>query len=654
MSKHELNCSWHFAKQPAACQDIGPNDAAAEHFSATPYPSLIREAIQNSLDVVADENEPLKMKFEFGRMRAKTYPAFYELRDHIKGVLSLYKDKAKPQYEDMLMHFNTVYNNQETLDYIKVSDFNTKGMDYNTDNSPFHAFVRAVGLTVKKEESAGGSFGFGKAAYFLMSPIRTILVSTKTEQGQTFFEGAASLCTHIYMDEDGNLVKHHHYGYYDNQGGTRPSSAEEIPEKFRRVETGTDIYIMGVDGSNEKREKAYAEMTKAALRHFWLAFKHRKLVVDIGDTTHINSETLDDLMRKHFCEDHDSSRAGDDYNPLPYYEAVTNANTSNDYLLVNKELNLLGKVCLYVWKNKNARDSVIYMRKQRMFIFRARSYSASYGYYAVFICTDDKGNKLLRSIEDPSHKNWDSNRNKDAGKDISNELRTFIDDSIHEIFASHSGESLGIVGLDDYLFVPEELIGSDHKDAEESPLFGEPIPEAQEEGIFPTSTIESSAVQSLVRKESVGKVVITTSHQGERMPGGELGGHQRKAEKKKKKGEGGSPDKTGYTGSDFAEESNFRINIPVSYRVIAQSEEGKTMHSIIIHTNRDVEHGQIAIIVGGEEKNEELNIEWASIGDVRGNTISNLKLSADKINEIKLKFEDNMKHTIQLTAYEFE
>ncbi len=41
----ECNCSWHFAKQPEASQDVGPNDAAAEHFTATPLHTL--EQIQS-------------------------------------------------------------------------------------------------------------------------------------------------------------------------------------------------------------------------------------------------------------------------------------------------------------------------------------------------------------------------------------------------------------------------------------------------------------------------------------------------------------------------------------------------------------------------------------------------------------------------------
>jgi hypothetical protein len=203
------------------------------HFTATPYPSLIRESIQNSLDVVYDVSKPVRMKFSFGRISPRQFTSFYDLRSHIQGVIDLYKDKAIPQYLDMLECFEGSYSHQ--LEYIKVSDYNTKGMHYVPNDSPFHAFVRALGLTVKDEESSGGPFGFGKAAYFMMSPIHTVRISTKTCEGRIFFEGAASLCTHLMSDETGKKVKCQHYGYYDNQGGTQPiSSPNDIPAKFRR------------------------------------------------------------------------------------------------------------------------------------------------------------------------------------------------------------------------------------------------------------------------------------------------------------------------------------------------------------------------------------------------------------------------------------
>ena len=655
MNALECNCSWHFAKQPDASQDVGPNNAAAEHFTATPYPSLIRESIQNSLDVVLDKNQPLRMRFEFGKLRTKTFESFYELRSHIEGVISLYKDRAKPQYKDMLSCFDSSYNGQNVVEYIKISDYNTKGMDYKPNDSPFHAFVRAVGLTVKEEESSGGSFGFGKAAYFMMSPIHTVLVSTMTDEGKTFFEGAASLCTHLYRDESGQLVKYQHYGYYDNQEGKQPATIPtDIPNKFRREEVGTDIYIMGVDGASDKQAEAYEEMIRAALRHFWLAFMHNKLEVEIGDTL-INADTLDELMNTYFTELSDRYRDGDNYNPRPYYEAVKNANLNKDFIQVDRVLPLLGQVSLYIWKNKDARDGIVHMRKQRMFIYRARFYSSSYGYFGVFLCTDTYGNKLLKSIEDPSHKKWEPRRNRQQGRQIVEELQSFIDGVIRDIFVSQESGPLGITGLEDYLFVPEELVGSNREDVEDNPFFGEPSEDVQDEGTSPISVMsppEPKVGQG--PKESVGKVVSVSGNQGgKRMSGGELGGHKRGAGQKKK-GSGGSPDNMGFTPSDEDSIGEFKRNFPVQYRVAAQKVNGRVVHSIIIHTDFDVERGEIEIIVGGEEYDEFVDIVKTSMGNVKGNTITDLKLYSQRKNIIELEFADNMKHAIKLTAYEFK
>lgn len=656
MNVLECNCSWHFAKQQEASQDVGPNNAAAEHFTATPYPSLIRESIQNSLDVVLDKSQPLRMKFEFGKLRTRTFESFYELRSHIAGVLSLYKEKAKPQYEDMLNCFDLLCNGQSVVEYIKVSDYNTKGMDYKPNDSPFHAFVRAVGLTFKEEESSGGSFGFGKAAYFLMSPIHTVLVSTMTEEGKTFFEGAASLCTHLFKDENGQMVKYQHYGYYDNQGGKKPASLPtDIPNKFRREEVGTDIYIMGVDGSTEKQYEAYDEMIKAALRHFWLAFMHNKLEVEIGDTL-INADTLNELMITHFPEIIDRNRVGDNYNPRPYYEAVKNANSSKEFIQIDRVLPLLGQVSLYVWKNKDARDGIIHMRKQRMFIYRSRFYSNSYGYFGVFLCTDSYGNKLLKSIEDPSHRKWEPRRNRQLGKQIADELQAFIDESLRDIFVSQESGPLGVTGLEDYLFVPEELVGTNRDDIEDNPFFGEPSEEEQDEGTSPISIIAPpEPTFNSPKKESVGKVVTITGNQGgERMSGGELGGHKRREGKKKNKGSGGSPDITGFTPTEDANVGEFKRNIPVRYRVMAENRNGRMIHDIIIYSDFDIERGEIEIIVGGEEYDESVDIVKSSMGEVSGNTVTNLKLKAQIKNIVELEFADNMKHAIKLTAYEFK
>ena len=653
MSILERNCEWHFEKQPQAAQDIGPNNAAEAYFADTPYPSLIRESIQNSLDVVKDKSQPVKMKFEFGKLRTKSFDNFYKLREHIWGAYKLYGKKAD-QYKTMLERFDMTYNNQNVIYYIKVSDFNTTGMDYKPDDSPFYAFLRALGYNVKTDDAAGGSYGFGHSAFFVMSPIHTILVSTMTDAGKTYFEGAANLCTHLYKGKDGVETKYMHYGYYDNQDGQKPASLQtDIPDRFYRNEPGTDIYVMGVDGEASKVDAAYKEMVKATLRHFWLAIYNNKLIVEIGNTV-IDTDSLEELMSQNYPEILDKARSHDDYNPRPYYEAVKNAGTSNQFIKIDKKLSILGDTNLYIWKNKEARDGIVHMRNKCMYIFRARHYSSSYGYFGVLYFKDDKGGALLKDLEDPAHKKWEFSKLGDKGYLIREEINNFVSESLQSIFVTNGEGALGIAGTDEYLFVPEDLLTPDAEKLKDNPLFGTPDDDQQEEGNSPTTDIIDSDPTYIETKEKKGKVVILKPSKGKPKGGGSMGGHIRSTKKKRKKGKGTAPGGGGYEPDDTATEGEFLHNVPVDYRVMAEQKSGKMIHTISMKVENDVVNGQIEIIVGGEERDETVGIISSSQGTINGNTISDLVLSKDKRNIIELQFEDNMKHIVKLTAYEFK
>jgi len=130
MSNLELNCKWHFAKQLGGRED-GPNDPMQDNFKKTPYASLIRESIQNSLDVPLDSTQPVRMEFSISRIRAREYSNFFELKKHIQGCIKHFpnNDDAKATYQPMLKFLNSL-REIDNLYYIKVSDFNTIGMNY--------------------------------------------------------------------------------------------------------------------------------------------------------------------------------------------------------------------------------------------------------------------------------------------------------------------------------------------------------------------------------------------------------------------------------------------------------------------------------------------------------------------------------------------
>lgn len=279
-SKAECDCQWHPIYRNENDNSVGPSEPMSENFRQTPYASLVREAIQNSLDVPQKGNtDPIEVHFSIGFIDSKNFPQFFEIRKHIKGCIDNFpnNEKAKKIYPPMLRYINKVNRPGGKLHFIRISDYNTQGMPYvknGNNDSPFYAFVRSAGVSSKGDENAGGSFGFGKAAFFYLSPLRTVLVTTKTEDNEYFFEGVSSLCSYKI---DGKTVSN--LVYYDNNNGNPTTKFNKIPGRFQRkdadgneVGPGTDIFIMGVDFDNTgSEEQIYDEMYKAVLENFWMA-----------------------------------------------------------------------------------------------------------------------------------------------------------------------------------------------------------------------------------------------------------------------------------------------------------------------------------------------------------------------------------------------
>src|SRR5690554_2188768 len=98
----EKNCKWHFKLEGG--RDVGPNDPVDEKFKGQPYYSIVREAIQNSLDAIDNENEPVKVDFSFFDLNRNDYPEFFDIETHIKQCNSYYSenDNAKRLFDQML------------------------------------------------------------------------------------------------------------------------------------------------------------------------------------------------------------------------------------------------------------------------------------------------------------------------------------------------------------------------------------------------------------------------------------------------------------------------------------------------------------------------------------------------------------------------
>ena len=656
MGNVEKECSWHFAQQLGGRED-GPNDPMQENFKKTPYASLIRESIQNSLDVVLDKDNPVRMEFSIGSFNANNYPNFFDLRRHIEGCIAHYKNNqdAIQTYQPMI-EFLDGLGKYDKLYYIKVSDYNTLGMEYVKGNTelPFYAFVRAAGVSSKSDATAGGSFGYGKAAYFYISPLRTILVSTKTSSGNTYFEGVSSLCTHRLESDDKLYVS---VGYYDNNDGEPVSNEDDIPTKFKREECGTDIFIIGIDASD--RDSIYNEMTEAVLRNFWLSIYKRKLEVQI-DGTIINSDNISSIMEQYFPDEPDSKPKSRNYNPRLYLDAVANAGCDNNHIVIDDYYPTIGKIRLYAVKNKKATDKILYMRRPLMLVKAERTKSSN-GFLGVCVCEDQKGNEILRKTENPAHdewvaSNWKENRKTvNKGREAIKEIEEFIISAMEKMFSSRGKNIQNIQGLEEFLYIPTAV--EEDEDDNES-LIGDIIGKRDDEGNALSTNVSDDYILDKNDKIAIGKVMISNPlpnpHTKDKH-GDKLSGHG----SRKKNSTGGGGVTSGridsrYKDSDDGVSGTFLYEIPVKYRSFAQMEFGQIVHNIVIHSDYETLSGRIDLLIGGEQSDDMVSIKSCyPPATINQNSISGVHIKVGK-NIIKVKFADNMKHAIKLDAHELK
>ena len=648
----EKNCKWHFATSSGG-QDVGPNDAMSTFFKKDKYKSLVRECIQNSLDAVDDENNPVNILFKFRTLNGSSYPELFKLEEHIQGCIDLFSSQdAKDKFQPMLDYIHSSYYNG--LSYLEISDTNTTGMEWkmNDTTSPFYSFVRCAGNSSKSNPTAGGSYGFGKASYFNASKLRTVLISTKCKNERSYFEGVSSLCTHLV---NGNKLQA--VGYYDNNNGEPICNEDDIPTRFIRNDIGLSAFILGIDPNI-----CLEEIIESVCINFWLSIYENKLTItlNIGDdgVLLIDHNNIMSLIEAKYQNLEDKKRGHS--NPLPYLNAVRFNGQDNKHIMINSNIPYLGDVSFYVLKDKSATDRILYMRSPRMLI-KYETNRTSYGFWGVFICYDRIGNELLRKMESPQHDEWDykncqSGEDRDRGKKALKELKTFINNALADIFSANDSESLEIRGLSNYLYVPTSE-DDDDIDEDSETIVGSPTGNILEDGSSPTSMIKDFSTntgQLPNDSNPTGHIIIGSLTKAERDKNGKkLGGSS--DDNTRRNSEGGilgsdNPRET-YSDNDNGQEGTLVIPIDVSYRSFAQEESGEIVHILIINSDIEVDNGRIDLVIVGEQDDEFINIKKSDYGEVTKNRISNLSIPKGK-SRLKIQFFDNMKYSIKIKAYE--
>lgn len=701
MSKEITNQKWNFVEKRKNTIGQSREDSSFAPFLQNKLRCLVREYIQNSMDAHIDGelfNDPVKVAFSFGNLKCSDYEELIvSLKSRLRACSEYCKKypNGKDPYEDKLLYLDKCCQ-EGTIGFLKIADFNTKGMHY-VDNedvvSPFKACVRESSASYKENEHAAGSHGQGKTVGFVNSELNAVYYSTMTREGDTFGEGVIKLCNHKVED------KYFEAGaFYDSHNGEMPDSGTDIPEDFRRTEPGTDAYVLGID----ETEEAISIMKKEIIRSFFKAFYDEYLVVDvcgeIFDCNNLN-EKLDLYFPESEFSNFDSVRTSKpelNFNPRPYVLEVLNKKESDeDHIIFESDKDfpgqfaVLGHASLIAWKSEsikacNSRDSIVYMRDNSMAIEVKRGKNAK-GYYGIVIC-DGEGSEYLRKMENVTHDKWDEaeligqkKEIKQYSKKVLNAVKDFVAACENNMFPPETEEEHRLVSLKSRTL--GKLGGKNAPDEEDNwPTIN--IVDEVEGGKAKASNQESSiSVRSKKKKkksgtgtngEGAGEDTGTGGSEGTEGTGGAGGsggtGGNSGGSTKGPGGEGGNTgtgqnETSGEEGIEAESEENEPdgkkirpIILDAGSKHLMPCHDGQFALKLAIRVPKNYYSCSLVLQVQGLSGKMPLELESVSgnlkIGGLFNNEISGFDLQKDQVNIIKFTPKESVKNfTLIISAY---
>lgn len=423
-----MSISWRFGKDDGG-QDAGFHDPGVETFRGDFNRYLARELIQNSLDAVADPNKAVRVRFSLERIRRQDIPDIDSLCAAFERCEEYWRGQQKAS--SFFRRASEAANAEEIL-CLRVSDFNTKGVrgaDAEREKS-WYNLVRSSGST-DKASGEGGSFGIGKNAPIAASTLRTVFYSTHYESDKYVFQGVAKLVTHL----SGAGEKCLPVGYLGNDGSS-VRDLNSIPEKFRREIQGADILVLGFEAPDMTWQD---DLLDSVLSNFWPAIHFGRLEAEIGSHT-VTKENLAEMLA--LFSDQEGFTAN------LYYRAFAQPTTHKiDTLKHLRECS----VYLLASEDEKMPKHIAMVRKTGMTIFTKR-FNSLIPFCGVFMCMNDIGNEILRSMEPPKHDEWDPDLpERGLSKKFEREYLKFIREAIASLAPVDETDHIEIEGLNRFL-----------------------------------------------------------------------------------------------------------------------------------------------------------------------------------------------------------
>lgn len=443
-----MNIEWRFPSTGGGAIH-GLNDGSQEHFRTDEWEHTIREIVQNSLDAVKDASRPVTIKITQMEVPRSEIGAD-DLARHMAEVSKYIKkdDAGAAGYFDEAAKILK----QDSIKTLVITDTNTTGLD--GDN--WEALTHCEGTPRKRGTgAAGGSFGIGKNAPYLMSDVKTICYSTRyvNRSRREKFIARCKIPSHPDPDNRDDMVQNSGFGARPLQPDKKilPIEGNNIYKGFRLPENGTGIFIIGFSPKHGWIDSA----KKTVARYFFAAIHDKKLRVRIKGED-IAHDTLDDIFRKV-----DNQKIY-----YHYYQLFQKANIRTE--------KIKGKFGKFVLRldvgNDDYSSRIAYINRRGMLVTDRKQFGSNpfYShaiprwakYVAVLVADDDQTDKKIRKMEPPNHGSIEYERTGEDGRAaIEQQLREIsnkIGDAINSEAMQNPSQETNLSELADIIPAEED------------------------------------------------------------------------------------------------------------------------------------------------------------------------------------------------------
>ena len=402
---------WRFPLTDGGTED-GYNNPGMAHFGGSPLGSLARETIQNSLDAKTDSADDVQVVFDLVRVKGSGLGQ-EQLVQHVSACLPVAENAKNDRAVQELRRALSLLDKKE-ITFLRVADYNTIGLD----GERWKALVKSQGSSYKQDRVAGGSHGIGKYAPFVVSQLRTVFYWSMSGTTKCC-QGKAVLMSH---DWPGGTTRGE--GFFGITEGCEKLQGRDIPKDIEKVEErrdspGTSLWIAGFADERGWQSR----VAKSVVESYFCAIAEGRLEVlvepESGDSmfdhwqidNNTLADTFDGLLRANFDDDGDALEEA-----YAFYRALE----SGESIVKELEDKDLGHCRLWILVEEGLPRKVGLIRKTGMLITSKQDKLLQFrnlqDFAAVLRFEAEKGNELLRDMENPEHDQFEPDRLDDADR----------------------------------------------------------------------------------------------------------------------------------------------------------------------------------------------------------------------------------------------